>query len=317
MTLDQFDEIAASVNHAIDNAGVLANQWQNESPLFAFLKGKAKGLDGGDKIRENLVYQKNSTGGSYSAYDTLDTSPSEEVGFAYYEWAQQYKVMAIDEATILKTSGKNQLVDLLTAKINNAKDSLFDDMATAAFAAGTGNGGKDMDGLALLMDATATLGGIAPTTYTWWVPQTDSTAVAMDTGWMNTMINNIKGSSGGDPMKMGVCDLILTTQTLYESFESLILPYARTSGTGVGNLGFTSLAYKGTEIAWDDRQTSGVVDFLSSKYMGLRYLNGRNFKLDGWRKPTNQDARVQFIFWMGNIVCNNRRRLGRATAKTA
>lgn len=316
MELSQFDEIATAVNHAIDNSGALANQWMNASPLFAFISKNKKSLDGGDKIRVNLTYQKNNTGGSYSGYDTLDTSPSSEIAFAYYEWAQHYKTMAIDEATILKTSGKQQIVDLLTSKIQNATDSMKDDMATAAFANGTGNGGKDMDGLGLVLSSSA-LGGIDPATYTWWASQSDATAVAVALGWMNTMINNIKGSSGGDSMTTGVCDLILTTQTNYESFESLILPYARTTGTGVGNMGFTSLAYKGTEIAWDEKQTANRFDFLSSKYMGMRTLSGRDFKLDGWRKPTNQDARVQFIFWMGNIICSDRRRLGYATNKTA
>lgn len=318
MEVSQFDKITTAILRAFEDSGKAQDAVFNNSPLFALLNKKGKKqVKGGREIQVNINYKGNDTVQSYSGWDLANTTPQDTLAHAIFPWALYRVGIAIDGETIAMNNDAHSVIDLVSHETEVAIDSLKDQMAAHMFLDGTGNAGKDLIGLDAHVSATGTLGGIARATYPWWRSQTHTAIAPMALSWMSTMINNIMGSSGGDPTKQGVCDLVLMPQNLYEAFESLILPYARTKGTGVGDLGFTSLAYKGTEIAWDSRCQAGRAYFLSTKYLGLRVMPGRDFSIDKWREPVNQDGRITFIKWMGQLVSNNCRRLGVATNKTA
>ena len=72
--------------------------------------------------------------------------------------------------------GEAQMINLLSAKANQAEMSLRDRMSVDSFGDGTGNGGKNLTGLAALVSTTATVGALAPGTHTWWVASVDTSA---------------------------------------------------------------------------------------------------------------------------------------------
>jgi hypothetical protein len=318
MEVSQFDEITTGILRAIEDSGKVQDQVFQADPLTALLlKRNKKVVKGGREIQVNLRYGKNTTGGSYEGYDPLDTTPQNTLAHAIFSWKQYAISISIDNGTIAKNDSANSVVQLVADKTQEAVDSLEDDMTTDLYGDGTGNANKDLLGLKALCATSGTLGGIDRGTYAWWRAQADTSSVAMGTPWLSTMINHIKGSGGGDAGKMGKCDLILMPQDLYESFEGLLLPYARMEATGLGDIGFTGLQYKGREITWSDKMPANTVYFLSTDYLGLRVMPGLDFKFSGWKEPVNQDARVAFIKWMGQLTCSNCRRLGIATNKTA
>ncbi len=319
---DQFDEVATAILQAFEASGKVHDQVFSADPLFALLnaKGKKETLKGGKEIQVNLRYAKNTTGQSYAGWDQLERTPMETIGHALFPWAQYAINISIDEATILKDSSKEAIVNLVTDKTQEAMDSLQDIMTVDLYGDGTGNGGKDLLGLKAIVSGTGTLGGIDRATYTWWQAQVKNVAGPVDTSWMGNFTHTCRGPSG-DPQKEGKVDLILNTQLVYEAFEGLLEPYLRIdarsrAGNGLlgGELGFDALRYKGADLTWSPNMPAGEQWYISTEYMGLRVMQGRDFAFTPFEKTlvAGQDGRTAWILWMGNMIASQCRRLGRA-----
>jgi hypothetical protein len=319
VTVDNFTEIAVSCLSAFEQAGKVQDAVFSGDPVFAWLnaKGKKEMVSGGDQIKVNVRRAKNTTVGSYAGWDVLDMTPQDTLGYAYYPWAQYGGSVAIDNATILKNRSKMQIVDLVADKTQELTDSLVDAMTVDMYGDGTGNGGKDLLGLAALVDSTGTLAGIDRSTYTWWASnEAAKSDASVTTAMLSNYIHTCRGPAG-NPQKQGKVDLIVTTQTLYESIESLYDDKLRipASDLTMGKLGFEALKYKGAEIVYSPNCTDEVIYFLSSDNIGLRVMEGRDFKFTDFKDPlvNGQDGKVAFCLWMGQVIVNNPRRLGKLT----
>jgi hypothetical protein len=56
---------------------------------------------------------------------------------------------------------------------------------------------------------------------------------------------------------------------------------------------------------------------LNSNHLELVVMTGRDFAPSEWVKPANQDAKTLNLFFMGNLITNERRKLGALTGLTA
>lgn len=322
LTIDTFNEIAVSTLNAIQRGGAVQDQVYSGDPVWALLnsKGKKKTEDGGDYIRTNLRRAKRTGGQSYAGWDQMAMAPTDTLGYALFPWAQYGIPVAIDEATLLKNRGAKQVVNLLTDKVQEATDALVDLMTVDMYGDGTGNGGKDLTGLAAAIAATGTYGGIARASNSWWNANVTAASAAVTMPMIGSMINTVRGPSG-DPQKQGKVDLIVTTQTIYEAIEGLYDEKLRipSSDLNMGKLGFETLKYKGAEITWSDNVTAGEVLFLSTSSLGFTVMSGRDFTFTPFEKTlvNGQDGRVAWLLWMGNLTANECRRLGKLTGVTA
>jgi hypothetical protein len=68
---------------------------------------------------------------------------------------------------------------------------------------------------------------------------------------------------------------------------------------------------------YDTACTAGVVYFLNSKYLKLVGHTDKWFSQTEFVRPENMDARYALIMCYGNLVCSNRAKQGKLTAKTA
>lgn len=279
--------------------------------LTWYLNDKARvKLRGGTKIIEPLIYDDNSTFASYSGYDAIALTPQEGITDAEFDWKQLAVSIAISGIEEAKNAGEQQIIDLLEAKLFQAEETMKEGLNTMLFSDGTGNSGKDFTGLAAIVGTTNTVGNINGTTDTWWQSYVDSTAAVLSEGQMRTAYNTV--SRGNDQP-----DMIITTQTLFEKYESLLTPNVRYSDVKMANLGFQNLMFKGAPVVYDRACQSGVMYFLNSKYIGLVGHTDKWFKQTQFVRPENLDARYALILTYGNMTVRNRARLGKLTAKTA
>tara|TARA_B100000530_G_scaffold102952_1_gene63728 strand:- start:3071 stop:3637 length:567 start_codon:yes stop_codon:yes gene_type:complete len=183
---------------------------------------------------------------------------------------------------------------------------------------GTGNGGKDWEGIAHIVDGSTltanTLGGIDPSAAAsvneWWTSSETAVGGALTTAAMATMYNNV--SVGNDQPT-----IILTTQTLYEKYETLLTSNIRYTDTDMADAGFQNLMFKGAPVTFDGSCASGVVYFLNTKYLQLVRHSDVWFKPTPFVRPTNQDAVFSQILCYGQLTCSNRARQGKLTGATA
>ncbi len=297
----------------------LIDQIHKSNAVFYYLKqqGNIKEEDGGERIVVPVMYGKNSTAGSYSGYDSLDVTPQQGIDSAEFNWKQYSVSIAISGEEERKNAGSSKIIDILEARTKQARMSVTEQLSTGLFSDGTGNGGKDLTGLEAMVLNSGTYGGINSATYTWWQAGVDTATEALGTSKMRIGFNT--ASLGGKDTP----DLIVTSQTLYQSYEGLLtytspaVPYFPSEGTKkLGDGGFQVLEFKGTPIVWDELCLAGSMYFLNTNHMNLTVHKDANFEVTDFVKPENQDARVAQILFMGNLTCDRRKSFYKLTNKS-
>lgn len=283
-------------------------------PLTYFLqdKGRIRMLNGGTKIVEPLIYAESSTVKSYSGYDSISLTAQTGITAAEYDWKQYAASIAISGIEEAKNNGEQEIINLLEAKIMQAEESMREGFNRMFYADGTGNSGKDWNGLGNIVEASGTVGGInrATTGNEYWRSYEENTATALTLAQLSTGYNSV--SVGNDHP-----DMVLTTQTLFEKYEALLQPQLRYTDTKTADAGFQNLLFKAAPVVYDEHCTAGVVYFLNSKYLTLVGHSAKWFAQTEFVRPEDLDARYALIMCYGNLTCRNAAKQGKLTAKTA
>jgi hypothetical protein len=283
-------------------------------PLTYFLqdKGRIRMLNGGTKIVEPLIYGESSTVGSYSGYDSIALTAQAGITAAEYDWKQYAASIAISGIEEAKNNGEQEIINLLEAKIMQAEESMREGFNRMFYADGSGNSGKDWNGLGNIVEASGTVGGINRATAgnEYWRSYEENTATALTLAQLSTGYNSV--SVGNDHP-----DMVLTTQTLFEKYEALLQPQLRYTDTKTADAGFQNLLFKAAPVVYDEHCTAGVVYFLNSKYLTLVGHTGKWFAQTQFVRPEDLDARYALIMCYGNLTCRNAAKQGKLTAKTA
>jgi len=274
--------------------------------------GRVRMLDGGTKIVEPLIYGQNDTVGSYAGYDSISLTAQEGISAAEFEWRQYAASIAISGIEEAKNNGEAAIVNLLEAKIMQAEESMRESFNQMFFADGTGNSGKDWNGLGNLVDATTAVGGIDPTATGngWWGSYEEGTAGALSLADMATAYNSV--SVGNDHP-----DMVLTTQALFEKYESLLQPQLRYTDAKTADAGFQNLLFKSAPVVYDVHAPVGTMFFINSKYLTLVGHSGKWFSQTEFVRPENLDAQYALIMCYGNLTVRNRAKQGKLTGRTA
>lgn len=289
-------------------------------------QGRKRLEDGGERIQVPIRVGKNSTAGSYSTYEILDTTPQDNVTSSFAQWRQNAVSITIARIEERKNSGESKFLSLLAEKIEDAEMSLQDEVSRQLFAFSAGNGGKDMTGLPAIIsdDATAgTLQEISRVTNSGWRhKQADSSATTTKAfkDELRNMYNQCSRAAGGGP------DMVLFTQTAYEHYESALDDHHRYTNSAMADLGFDNLRLKGATTFWDERvpdsangelseadggsPTEETAYFINSKFMEFVVDSQTDFITTPFQRPENQDARTAQILLYGNLVTTNPRKQG-------
>jgi hypothetical protein len=295
----------------------------NDYPFLSYINGKLgrairgssikRTVEGGESIVEHLLYEKNSTVKSYAGAEQLDTTLQEGMTIARYNWKQYAASIGITGLEKRNNQGEAAMINLLQAKATQAEMSLKDRMSADAYADGTGNNSKNLTGLGALVSSTATVGGLNPTTFTWWAADVTASAgsfAATGIDKMRTSFNDI--TFGNDKP-----DAIFTTQTVFEYYEKALQPQERFSGNAVADAGFLNITFKGIPVIFDRSCTSGYMYILNSKYLSFVVHQDADFSTGPFITPENQDVSTAMILFQGNLTTNNRRKLAVITGFTA
>jgi len=278
-------------------------------------RGRVQVEDGGTSIVEPLMYAVNNTVSSYAGYDAIDLTPQDGISAAEYQYKQMAASIAISGIEEAKNRGTEAIIKLLNAKVQQAELSLKSSLNDMLFSDGTGNGGKDFNGLGNIVGTqNNTVGGIDASSNSWWNP-TQGTNMGAALSLVNMADVYNRASKGSD-----VPDLIVTNHTLFEEYESLLTPQVRYQDVAKANAGFTNLMYKQTPIVFDLALATDATDapmyFLNTKYLKLTGMNGYWFTTTEFQKGTvaGVDARYALIMSFGELTCSNRARQGFLTA---
>lgn len=287
----------------------LADNVTNHNALFRRMneRGNIAPVGGGRTILEELMYAENGTVQWYSGYDVLSTAPSDVMDAAEFNWKQLAGNVVISglEGEV-QNSGKERVINLLESRIKNLMITLRNTAATAVYADGTGNSGKEFGGLQLLVaddpTASSSIGGINQSTYTWWRNQTTGDIASLSSSNIQTNMNSLWLSCirGTDRP-----DLIPADANTYTFYEESLQSLQRFSSPQMADAGFVSLKYKTADVVYDDQCPANHMYFLNTDYLKLRPHTDRQFIALDRRQSINQDATVIPVVFAGNMtVCN-------------
>lgn len=301
-----------------ERADDIADNVSENNALLKRLKKKGNiwMVDGGRVITMPLEYAENGTFMYYSGYEALNITPSDVISAAEYEWKQWAISISMSGLEKLQNSGKNQVINWLTARVGNAEKTLMNNLGTDVYSDGTGTSGKQIGGLQLLVSNTptsGTVGGINSANFSFWQnlewsDGTDFGASATSTN-MDRFMNSawVQLVRGNDKVDLIPCD-----NQYYRNYLESLTPNQRFTSPELAEVGFHALKYQSADVVLDGGVGSAAptrtMYMLNTDYIRMVMHSDRNnVPIGDDRFSTNQDAFVRLLGGMGNLVCSNRR----------
>lgn len=326
------DVIATTIQ---SRTGTIQDNVTSNNALLTKLKqrGNIKTFSGGNSIMQELSFASNGNAGWYSGYETLPIAAQDVLSAAEYTIKQAACPVTISGLEQLQNAGKEQIIDMLDARMDVAESSMANLIASGLYSDGTAAGGKQIDGLKKQVSTAPTniVGGIDRNTWLFWKNQyyrmltTGGAAVSAANvqTYFNAMWSRLV--RGNDRP-----DLILVDNTLWSYYMASLQAIQRFSGTETAKLGFVSVKYMdadvvldgGMQLNWSSTGAAGTAPesvpstsayFLNTKYLHYRPHSSRNMVplSPGQRYSVNQDAAVQILAWAGNLTSSGLQFQGR------
>lgn len=264
--------------------------------LTTRLLGNAKKWSG-ESLKRPIMFQKNSSGGSYSGFDTFSVAQVNTRVSLSFDPRQEYQSVVLSNLDLAVNATQERVLDLLKVEMETAKLSMMDNIGTRFYGDGTGNTNKDFLGLLAHVDdgdVVATYGTLARATYPTALNALVTDSVGQITkSRMATSFNSAKVGSDKP-------SLIVTEDTTWTYIEALLDPQVRAAYTANGmpqvtrmgmaagpqalhgHLGFDAILFRGVPVVADEKCTSGSVFFLNEKYLqwfGLDHPSHKNIEL--------------------------------------
>lgn len=295
----------------------------NSNVLFYRLNAaNRKVVRGGTQIELPLAYTRINSAGNYVGFDLLDTTPQDVIKNAAWDWRQKYVTVSVDGATLMKNDSPESVANLVRSYFELARQRAEDDMGTGIFS--TGSDLTEIDGLAGAIDdgtILATYGGLGnrTTTNAFWQPA----AGAYDTTTAVLTLAAMQAVFGAATQGARHPTLLVGTQANYNRYWALVQVQQRfpTQPAGADEqlaaAGFTNLLFNNVPFAVDSHCPANNIFFMNEEYIDLCIHPSRDWVLEDFQQPVNQDAMVAKLLWMGQLIVKNILRQGRMTAVAA
>lgn len=278
-------------------------------------KGNIRNVAGGYEIVEPLEYDENGTYQRYSGYEPLNTQASDVITSAKYEWQQVAIHVTASGEEIRKNSGKEAMMNLVKRRKKNAMNTAANNMSVDLYSDGSLS--NQINGLANIIqtDGNGTVGGINSATYTFWANQfkemagtnnaaspSVANAASLKADMNDLWLSLVRGTDKPD--------CIMASHDLYALYELGEQQLQRYADGDLAKAGFQTIKYKSADVIFDDNTnfatTAEKMYFVNTDYLYLVQHKDAKWTPDEEKKPTNQDAVVIPMYWMGNLICTNR-----------
>ena len=306
------DIIATTIQ---SRSGELADNLTQNNAILQRLnsKGNVRPFSGGNVILEEIFYDDVATNNanSYSGYEVLNISPDSPISAAQFKIAQYAASVTMSGLEMLQNSSKEAIIDLIDGRMQVSEARLLNRISGDLYGDGTGNGGKNIDGLAAAIavsPTTGTYGGINRANFTFWRNQitTGATSTTMLAKMTEAAIKQIRGTDKAD--------LYIAGNNLYQFFVNALQAIQRITTEESGAAGFASLKFYGGGTSADvvlgggigAQENTNYMYLLNTNYIFFRPHKERNFvPIGGERQAINQDAIVKLYGFAGNMTTSN------------
>ena len=308
----------AAATLAIENrARMLADNLTNANAVLRQLskRGKIEQFDGGLSIFKELLIKENEAAGSFHGYEKLSVAPTDMYTPANFEIRQYYSNVVFSGFDLIQNAGRSRMINMVKARTEGAMATMKNNIDEGLVSAGTGNDGKEIDGLQAMLPTstnTGTYGGISRANTPGWRHYYSAHGTTVRADLTEAMIKLQRGTDK--------TDLILIDNEGYVALHGELQAQQRfaSEDSAMAKAGFRALMYDGVEVvaeAMGGNVPNNTAFLLNCGYLHYQPHSGTNMKVDRRRASHDQDAYVIPIFWAGNLTCSGLKFQGRvATA---
>ena len=235
------------------------------------LLAKSMPIDGGKSIFVPLEYGTTDIV-AMAEYDEIVLAPNEILEYASFPWTHMNGTLSLSEKKIkVQNKGKNAMLNLLKIHSKNLARSMKQKFSTMLFATSHDANDNTNSLYDICANVSATVGGLDPSTTVFdWKPKVldlvaeaptfenlvDSTSVYHIEKILRKMVGALNVANDG-------VTLILTTQVIWDAYETVLRDDKRFEGNQSADAGFQVLTFRGIPIAVDDNVPDGYMYFLN------------------------------------------------------
>lgn len=303
-----FDAIASTTLQNYSKK--LADNVSNNVPFYKLMKSKDKleVRDGGRTIVEPLLYGENDTVTSFTGLDQLSTNEQQGIDAAEYNWKQVGGTIVISHTDLLKNTGRDAVINLLDARIQQAEITVTNKMATMIFGDGTGNAGKDFLGLDAIVSTTPAvgiLGGIDRSNplNAFWRNKANVGGFSFAAAGPSQFSSMVRQLTRG----MDKPDLIVVGSDVYGYMQGQAFNRTFFDNPKLADMNFQALKFEGIDVIFDSTCPSDRAYFLNTKYLKLVFSKMFNYKVSDFipMQANGQLGKIATIEVAGQLVANN------------
>jgi hypothetical protein len=288
----------------------LVDEVSTSMPLLLKLKGKMETIDGGDDIRVPVSIARFASRGWYQGDEALPVASNDKVFNLIFPWAQYNVSIPISNLNKLKNAGSAKVIDHVKSEMDMAKRDVMDAFGTGLYSAGTD--AKSIYGARCFLSTSATYGGVSMATESWLQSKIDATTTVTSLA----KIQERYEAASEPPIKP---NFITCTETIFNSYMNLLTPIQRYTDSKLASAGFENVLFRGAPVVEDSYCPSAHMIMWNLDYFNIYSQSSRQFpgEFIDFVTPTNQDAAVAHILWMGAAICKAPRFHGALTALTS
>ena len=297
--------------------GIIADNVTKNNALLSRLKtrGNIRTFSGGNVILEELSFAENGNASWYSGYETLPVAAQDVISSASYNIKQCAVPVTISGLEQLQNAGKEQIIDLMESRISVAESTMANMISAGIYADGTGFGGKEIDGLKLLVPTNPLVGvagGIDRATWAFWRSKVFKTTTTGGAAATSANIQSYMNRLWADLVRgADRPDLIVVDNAYWGLYMSSLQSLQRFTSSIDADAGFTSVKFMDADVVLDGgiggNMATKEMYMLNTKYLKYRPHAQRNMVAlsPKSRFSVNQDAEVQILAWAGNLTMSN------------
>ena len=297
-------------------SGQLADNFSNNNALLARMKkkGSINPVSGGRTIVQELAYAQNGTYQRYAGYQVLNIQPSDVFTAAEFDWKQAAVAVTWNGLEIeIQNTGKEQVIDLLQSRIENAEKTMMNQLSFDMYSNGTADGGLQMGGLQSLVADVPTsgvVGGIDRAAWPFWrntaFSGVTNGGAAVSATTIQSYFNQLWLAT---KRNTDVVDLIIADNAYFNFYWQSLQAIQRITAHDSGEAGYMNLKYMGADVVADGAIGAACpanhAYFLNTDYIKYRPSSHRNMIPLETVASLNQDASVKLIVWAGNLSLSN------------
>jgi hypothetical protein len=297
-----YNQITAIAQNTIDKT--LTDNVFKATPVLARMRAKSKKYSGGVKIQVPVISSSSTSGGWYTDLGPLTIDRTDNISAAEFDWRQAYESVRISRLDLAKCSGDSAKLDLVASKIKVAEEALAARLTTGIFGSG---GSNQFDGFGAMIAASGTYGGIAPADLAEWVSPVHLNG-AVDRAVSLALIQKLDGACTNGKTTPS---MFVSRQNVFDEVYNLFTAFQRIESEEVGKLGFKSLIVNGKPLVVDAACAAKSILAINESHAHLAIHKDNDMRKEHHGSLETSDSSLTKIFFMGNLVCNQRRAHGR------